>query len=52
LRWRSPKGEVLFHAELALSDAPFKMRLKSAVNGLRFSAVAAVRQLLSLTSVE
>jgi len=52
LRWSSPKGAVLFHAELALSDAPFKMRLKSAVNALRFSAVAAARQLLSLTSVE
>ncbi|HUK09106.1 MAG TPA: glycosyltransferase family 2 protein [Stellaceae bacterium] len=51
-RWRSPKGAVLFHAELALSDAPFKMRLKSAVNALRFSAVAAARQLLPLTSVE
>jgi glycosyltransferase involved in cell wall biosynthesis len=49
LRWGSPKGAVLFDVELAFSDAPLKMRLKSTLNALRFSAVLAARELLSVT---
>jgi hypothetical protein len=47
LRWRSPRGAVLFHTELALSNVPFKIRLKSAINAARFSATAAARTLFS-----
>src|SRR6266481_3489919 len=45
LRWSSPKGAALYHAELAMHDVPLKMRLKSALNALRFSALAAGRTL-------
>jgi glycosyltransferase involved in cell wall biosynthesis len=42
LRWSSPRGAVLFHTELALSNVPLKVRLKSALNTIRFAPVAAV----------
>lgn len=44
LRFSNPKGAVLYNAELALSDAPAKIRLKSALNVVRFSAFAAARE--------
>jgi len=41
----NPKGAVVYHAELALARVPLKMRIKSAMNALRFSCVAAAREL-------
>lgn len=49
-RANNPKGAVLYHAELALSDAPLRIRLKSAANAVRFSFVAAARELRLLES--
>src|SRR5207245_7624386 len=46
LRFSSPKGAVVYHAELALSNVPVGMRLKSAINALRFSCVAIAREIL------
>jgi len=45
LRKSSPKGAVVYHVELAFSNLPFKIRVKSAINALRFSLVAVVREL-------
>jgi glycosyltransferase involved in cell wall biosynthesis len=45
LRFSSPKGAVLYHLELALSNVPLSVRAKSALNALRFSFVAAARGL-------
>ncbi len=45
LRWQSPKGAVVYHTELALSNVPVRMRIKSAINAVRFSAVAVAREL-------
>lgn len=47
LRWSSPKGAFLYHTELALSDVPKGMRAKSALNAVRFAAVAALRPLFN-----
>jgi glycosyltransferase involved in cell wall biosynthesis len=47
LRWASPKGAFLYHTELALSDVPKEMRAKSALNAMRFAAVAALRPLFN-----
>ncbi len=44
LRLSSPKGAVLYHLELALSDVPVRMRVKSALNALRFCIVTAARR--------
>lgn len=43
--WRgsSPKGAALYHAELAMHPVPLAMRLKSAINAVRFGALALVR---------
>lgn len=46
----NPKGAVVYHAELALSNVPFKLRLKSAINAVRFSLIAAARELHLLAS--
>lgn len=40
----NPKGAVVYHAELAFSRAPVKVRVKSAINAVRFSLVAAARE--------
>jgi glycosyltransferase involved in cell wall biosynthesis len=45
LRFSSPKGAVVYHMELAFSPVPVRNRLKSAINALRFSAVAVAREL-------
>lgn len=45
LRFSSPKGAVIYHVELALSDVRLKMRIKSAINALRFLLVAVGREL-------
>ena len=45
LRHSSPKGAVIYHSELAFSNAPIKIRLKSALNAARFSVVAAFREM-------
>jgi glycosyltransferase involved in cell wall biosynthesis len=45
LRWQSPKGAVLYHKELALSNVPAGTRIKSAINAVRFSLVAVAREL-------
>ena len=45
LRFSSPKGAVVYHTELAFSDAPVKVRVKSAINAMRFSLVAILREL-------
>jgi glycosyltransferase involved in cell wall biosynthesis len=37
LRWSSPRGAILYHTELVLSDVPVTTRFKSALNVLRFS---------------
>ena len=44
-RIANPKGAVLYHAELALSDVPLKIRLKSALNAVRFSIRSAIKGL-------
>jgi glycosyltransferase involved in cell wall biosynthesis len=44
-RWQSPKGAVLYHTELALSNVPVRMRMKSAINAARFSFVVVLRAL-------
>ncbi len=41
LRWSNPKGAALYHRELAMLDVPLKMRLKSAIYAMLFSALAA-----------
>lgn len=46
-RTPNPKGAVVYYAELALSDVPLKLRLKSAVNAVRFSLLAAYRAIAS-----
>jgi len=43
LRWSNPKGAVVYHTELALSNAPIRMRAKSAINALRFLFVLGVK---------
>ncbi len=43
LRWSSPRGAVVYHTGLALSDAPLKLRLKSVLNVARFAPVAGLR---------
>src|SRR5262249_27239052 len=43
LRSSSPKGAVVYHAELAFSRVPAAMRIKSAINAIRFSGVALAR---------
>ncbi len=45
LRFSSPKGAVVYHAELALAKVPVNVRIKSAINTLRFSFVALAREL-------
>jgi glycosyltransferase involved in cell wall biosynthesis len=45
LRWRNPKGAVVFHTELALSNVPLRKRVKSALNAARFLLVAVAREL-------
>jgi glycosyltransferase involved in cell wall biosynthesis len=45
-RWRNPKGAVIFHTELAFSRAPARIRIKSAINAVRFSLVVVARALL------
>lgn len=42
-RWSCPRGAVLYHTELALSDAPLKVRLKSTLNVARFAPGASLR---------
>ena len=41
----NPKGAVIFHAELALSDVPVRLRLKSALNTARFAIHAVLRKM-------
>ncbi len=45
LRFSSPKGAVLYHAELAFSNVPARTRLNSAINAVRFSLVALAREM-------
>lgn len=45
LRYSSPKGAVVYYWDLARSNVPVKVRLKSAINAVRFSLVAAAREL-------
>lgn len=45
LRYSSPKGAVIYHLELAFSNVPAKIRLKSAISAARFSFVAVAREL-------
>jgi glycosyltransferase involved in cell wall biosynthesis len=44
-RWQNPKGAVLFYAELSLSRVPVKMRIKSAINAVRFSVAVIMKSL-------
>jgi len=46
-RTANPKGAVVYYAELALSNVPLKLRLKSAMNTVRFSIRALFRDLLA-----
>ena len=45
LRFSSPKGAVVYHTELAFSNASVEVRVKSAINAMRFSLVAILREL-------
>jgi len=44
LRFVSPKGAVVYYAELALSDLPLSARLRSTLTALFFVGVACVRE--------
>lgn len=45
-RIANPKGAVVYHAELAFSEAPLGMRLKSLLNAVRFAALAGLREIV------
>ena len=45
LRFASPRGAVVYHWELVMSAVPVRMRLKAAINALRFSFVVVGRKL-------
>jgi glycosyltransferase involved in cell wall biosynthesis len=40
LRWKNPKGTFLYYRELAVADVPAKLRLRAALNAVRFAPAA------------